>query len=229
MFESNRLEGNSFKTAAENQDREMTETPQNDAIEGRGVTPGAGRTKARIERAALNLFAARNIDAVTTREIAAASQVSEGAIYRHYPSKAALAETLFFTIHKRLAGAIAEAGAEHNGIDAQTRAIVNAYCQTADEDWALFSYHLFNAHRFLPGVDRKEAGSPDSPVAQVETIIATAMQKGDLPHGDAALKAAMALGVVLQAALHKLYGRVDGALSDHKPKLANAAIAVLHS
>ena len=52
-----------------------------------GVTEGAAGAKARIERAALGLFCARGVDAVTTREIAAASGVSEGALYRHYPSK----------------------------------------------------------------------------------------------------------------------------------------------
>ncbi len=192
----------------------------------RGVTAAPGSTKARIERAALTLFCARGIDAVTTREIAAASGVSEGALYRHFPSKEALGATMFFAIHQRLADEI-QAAAAGDGIEAQARAIVAAYTRVADEDWTLFSYHLLTTHRFLPFADassRKHAGNP---VALVEGVIADAMRCGDLPQGDAALKAAAALGVVLQTALHKIYGRVTGDLSPKQSTLAAAVIAVL--
>ena len=45
----------------------------------------------------------------------------------------------------------------------------------------------------------------------------------------AAIKMVMALGVVLQAALHKFYGRIEGALGLHRPALTSAVIAVLKS
>jgi len=196
---------------------------------GRGVTAADGTTKARIERAAICLFSERNIDAVTTREIAAESGVSEGAIYRHYSGKAELAQTLFFAIHKKLAEEIRAAGEAYDDIESQTRAIVGAYCKAADEDWALFSYHLLNAHHFLPGPGGRAKADADNPVAQVEKIVAAAMERGDLAKGAPALKAAMALGVVLQSALHKLYGRITGDLSKHERALANAALAVLQA
>jgi hypothetical protein len=54
----------------------------NDALPGapdpRGVTAVDGTAKARIERAALVLFAQNGVDAVSTREIASAAQVAEG-------------------------------------------------------------------------------------------------------------------------------------------------------
>ena len=198
-------------------------------MEKTGVTAAAGTTKARIERAALALFCAGGVDAVTTREIAAASGVSEGALYRHYPSKDALSITMFFAIHARLAEEVARAAMSAENIEDKARAIVAAYARTADEDWMLFSYHLLTAHRFLPYADKLSAAPTATPVAIVERVIAKAMQQGELPEGDAAMKAAAALGIVLQTAFHKIYGRVEGDLRSHEAPLARAVIAVLHS
>ncbi len=195
----------------------------------RGVTAADGTTKARIERAAITLFAEQGVDAVTTREIAAAAGVSEGALYRHYKSKAELAGTAFFAIHQRLAGAVRAAAEAHGSIEGQARAVVAAYCDAADEDWTLFSYHLLNTHRFLPTLPRGGKRETESPVAAVEQIIADAMARGETPKGDPDLKAAMALGVVLQTALHKFYGRIPGEMSAHRPALEAAVIAVLAS
>lgn len=196
-------------------------------LEQSGVTAAAGTTKARIERAALALFCARGIDAVTTREIAAASGVSEGALYRHYPSKDALSQTMFFAIHERLAEDVGRAAAGAERIEDKARAITAAYARVADEDWTLFSYHLLTTHRFLPYADK--AGEKTNIVAIVENVIAAAMENGELPEGDPAMKASAALGVVLQTALHKIYGRVKGDLKSHEPALARAVIAVLKS
>ena len=195
----------------------------------RGVTPNASATKARIERAALSLFAERGVDAVTTREIAAASGVSEGALYRHYPGKETLAETLFFTIHKRLANEIRVAAGSGGDVEAQARAIVATYCRIADEDWPLFCYHLLTTHRFLPHADEERRADPDNPVEAVETIIAMAMEQGALRPGDPAVKASMALGVVLQTALHKAYGRITAPLSAFTAPLSEGVVAVLKS
>lgn len=194
-----------------------------------GVTAAAGTTKARIERAALALFCERGVDAVTTREIAAASGVSEGALYRHYPSKDSLSITMFFAIHARLAEEVARAAVSAEAIEDKARAIVAAYARIADEDWTLFSYHLLTTHRFLPYADKSSPAHKATPVAIVERVIAAAIQRGELPEGDPAMKAAAALGVVLQTALHKIYGRVEGDLRSHEAPLARAVIAVLKS
>ena len=197
--------------------------------EPRGVTPDSSKTKAAIERAAVTLFAQKGVDAVTTREIAAASGVSEGALYRHYQGKEALAEALFYAIHQRLAREIRAAATNHDRLDAQARAIVAAYCKIADEDWTLFSYHLLATHRILPLPGNREADDDENPVAAIEEIVAGAMQRGDIPTGDVILAASMALGVMLQTALHKVYGRISGELTPHKNALSNAVVAVLNS
>ena len=193
------------------------------ATEDRGVTAKQGSTKARIERAALTLFAAQGVEGATTREIAAAAGVSEGALYRHFKGKEEIASCLFQAIHERLARLVREAGASADNIDDQAKAIVDAYCATAEDDWTLFSYHLLSMAHFLP-----TPPGGDDPVSATEDIIAAAMVRGELPKRDPQLLAAMALGVVLQPALHKVYGRLNEPLGAYADQFKRNIIAVLH-
>ncbi|MAP93680.1 MAG: TetR family transcriptional regulator, partial [Ponticaulis sp.] len=96
--------------------------------------------KPKIERAAVELFIAEGIDAATTRQIAERAGVSEGALYRHYKGKEELAETLFMEIHDRMSKLLIEAALAGNDLTTRVTAIVNAYCDLADEDWDLVCY-----------------------------------------------------------------------------------------
>lgn len=185
-----------------------------------GVTAGARDTRARIERAALDLFVARGVDAATTRDIAAAAGVSEGAIYRHFNGKDELALTIFLEIHTRLAALVRAAAARKPGLAAQTRAVVEAYCETADADFPLFAFHLLYAHRFMPTPE-----GVDNPVAAVEDIVMDAMKRREIPRRDPALAAGMALGVVLQTALQISYGRLAPPLSAYVADMTAGALA----
>ncbi|HJZ17361.1 MAG TPA: helix-turn-helix domain-containing protein, partial [Stellaceae bacterium] len=57
--------------------------------------------KTKVERAAVELFAANGFDGVSIADIATAAGVSQGALYRHYPSKEELAWALFSTAYLR--------------------------------------------------------------------------------------------------------------------------------
>jgi len=61
----------------------------------------------------------------------------------------------------------------------------------------------------------------------VRDVIEAAMAAGEIPRRDADLAAAAAIGVVMQPATYKVYGRFTGALSDHARFFADAARAVL--
>ncbi|MDZ7626835.1 MAG: TetR/AcrR family transcriptional regulator [Parvularculaceae bacterium] len=196
--------------------------PETEKAYPRGVTAGARSTRARIERAALDLFVARGVDAATTRDIAAAAGVSEGAIYRHFDGKDELASAIFLEIHGRLASLVREAASRKPDFAAQARAIVEAYCATADADFPLFKFHLLYAHRFMPTPE-----GIDNPVAAVEDIIAGAVKRREIPRWDPALAAGIALGIVLQTALQISYGRLQGPLSDYVDNMVAAALAAL--
>lgn len=180
-------------------------------------------TKARLERAALTLFVARGVAETTTKEIAMAASVAEGTIYRYFPSKEQLALDLFLRHHQGLAEALAEAQRPAKGLRAKIEAIVRCYCEWADRDWTLFAYHLLNQHSFLIQVPDGAA----NPVTVVRDVISQAMKAGEIPRRNVDLVAASAIGVVMQAATYKVYGRFTGDLSDHVRFFADAAWAVL--
>lgn len=180
-------------------------------------------TKARLERAALTLFVARGVAETTTKEIAMAASVAEGTIYRYFPSKEQLALDLFLRHHQGLAEALAEAQRPAKGLRAKIEAIVRCYCEWADRDWTLFAYHLLNQHFFLIQVPDGMA----NPVTVVRDVISQAMKAGEIPKRNVELAAASAIGVVMQAATYKVYGRFTGDLSDHVRFFADAAWAVL--
>jgi AcrR family transcriptional regulator len=180
-------------------------------------------TKARLERAALTLFVARGVAETTTKEIAMAASVAEGTIYRYFPSKEQLALDLFLRHHQGLAEALADAQRPAKALRAKIEAIVRCYCEWADRDWTLFAYHLLNQHSFLIQVPDGMA----NPVTVVRDVISQAMKAGEIPRRNVDLAAASAIGVVMQAATYKVYGRFTGDLSDHVRFFADAAWAVL--
>jgi len=187
--------------------------------------PRARNARPKIERAALKLFIHEGVDAATTREIAEKAGVSEGALYRHYKGKDQLALSLFMETHNRLGQMMHEALSGSGTLEEKIQAAVRAYCELADEDFLLFSFHLVSLNRYLPYDKRRD----DDPVSITERIIDSLMQEGALPKGDPALKAAMALGVVMQAGQNKIYNRLPGPLTQHAPALARAVVAVLKS
>jgi AcrR family transcriptional regulator len=179
--------------------------------------------KERIDAAAIELFVHMGVDAATTKLIAKAAAVSEGAIYRHYASKDELALTLFMAAHRRLSGLVEAAAAGERDIRAKADAIVRAYCQAADENWPLFTFHMLSMHRFL----RFYQEDGRDPVSVVETLLKRAMMDAELPPADPRVLAAMAIGVIVQTAQNKAYGRFDAPMSAHAPLMSAAVQAVL--
>ena len=185
--------------------------------------PRARNARPKIIRAALKLFVKEGIDAATTREIAEEAGVSEGALYRHYKGKDELAIALFMETHNRLAQMIGEALNVDGTLEDKVRSVVTAYCTLADEDWLLFSFHLVSLNRYLPHDTKRQ----DDPVSVTEHMIQAMMDDGTIPKGDAALITAMALGVIMQPGLNKIYNRLPGPFSQHIDAFTRAIMAIL--
>ena len=206
------------------------EAPVYDLDTSRGVNATDGSTKAKIERAALVLFTERGVDGVSVKEVAAQAGISDGAMYRYYPSKYKLAHELMLTIHNRLTELVRSIAGTDQSFDDKIKAIVTTYCALADDDWQLFSYHLMHLHHFpelfAPGqVERKI----DSAAQTCAEILETAMTDGDIPTGNVELLASMVLGMVIQAAQAKAYQRLNGPLSIYVNEFERSILAVLRA
>ena len=176
-----------------------------------------------MERAAVDLFAANGFDGVSIADIAAAAGVSQGALYRHYPSKEELAWVLFSTAYLRTGkelDRIRTGGAE---FEAAVTAMIAHFCALYDEDPALFRFMLITQHGFLP---RIPSGSR-TPADAVADLVGDAVAKNRLKPIDPPLGAAVIMGVILQSATFHIYGRLGGSLGARAPTLARAAIAAV--
>lgn len=185
--------------------------------------PRARNARPKIERAALKLFVNDGVDASTTREIADEAGVSEGALYRHYKGKDELALALFMETHNRLSAMLQDALFAPGSLEDKVRRAVTAYCQIADDDWLMFSFHLVSLNRFLPHDTKRE----DDPVTVLENLLGLMMENGNIPKGDPAIIAAMCLGVVMQAGQNKIYNRLPGPFSQHVDAFVRAIMAIL--
>lgn len=184
--------------------------------------PRHSDTKHKIARAALDLFITKGVTETTTREIAQSAGVAEGSIYRHYESKEALAWELFRNHFQHLALSLDAAQRPHDSLRDKAEAIVRTWCRLAEEDWSLFTYYLLVQHRHLARI-----ADEDNPVQVLRRVIADAMERGEIPARDVETMTGMALGVVMQPAIHRIYTGQDSNLSENADLFVRAVWTVL--
>jgi len=195
----------------------------------RGISAPNGSTKARIERAALVLFVERGVDGVAVREIAAKVGITDAAIYRHFKSKADLAESLMLAIHEQLTDLVRDVGAKDVSFREKVTHLVNNYCAAADDDWDLFTYHLLHLYHFAHLFSGESSSHVRrvGPISVCANMLKQAVDDGEIAPGNTQLLASMVLGIVLQAASAKAHLRLRGPLSIYAPEFDKAVWAVL--
>jgi AcrR family transcriptional regulator len=170
------------------------------------VLPTRGaRTQEKIEQATLALFAEKGVDRTTIGDIARAAGIAEGTIYRHYPSKEELIWQLFSRNYLRLAGQLDALQAARQGLRAKLSAMVGLFCSLYQQDPDMFRFLLLVQHGQLERVTPEM----QTPVTVLKAVIEAAIARGEIPRQDAQLATAMVLGIVLQVAVFKVYGRID--------------------
>lgn len=182
-------------------------------------------TREKIETAAIRLFAERGFDGTSMRDIAKEVGVSEAALYRHISGKEALGREVFLSRYAALAADLALIIDSPQSFPDRLGQVVTLFCQRFEDDTALFRFLLLSQHRFLTDVPPHEGNVVDT----LERMVAAAMAAGDAAPGNSALSAAMMLGVVLQGAVFRLYGRLPTPLPGHAAAITTAALAVLRS
>lgn len=176
-------------------------------------------TRARIEAAALSLFASRGVDGASMRDIAGAVGVTEGALYRHFASKDELARALFLSRYGALARGVEAIRASRPDFAGRLDALVGMFAAAFDDDPAGFAYVLVSQHEHLRNLP---AASPDNAVEALGRVFSDAMAAGEIPEADVALVTALALGLMVQPAIFRIYGRLAAPPSAHAATIAAA-------
>ena len=148
----------------------------------------------KILEAALRCFAEKGYEGTTIRHIAAAAGVTEGAIYRHYPTKEAVAQSLFTHYLTLLANQLQEIAQSEQSVKARLQLIVQSLLDQYRENPAAATFVLLRQHNFMPNL-------PPGFVYPLE-IVEAVMKEGQAAKlvraGKPNLLAAILLGSVLQ-------------------------------
>jgi len=182
------------------------------------MVPRGARTQEKIEQVALALFAEKGVDRTTIGDIARAAGIAEGTIYRHYAGKEELIWQLFSHNYLRLAAQLDSLQAARQGLHAKLAVMVGMFCSLFEQDPDLFRFLLLVQHGQLDRVTEEM----QTPGSVLKGVIEAAMARGEIAERDAEVASAMVLGMVLQVAVAKVYGRVTRPLDDFAEQLAEA-------
>lgn len=181
-------------------------------------------TRERIEQTAMGLFVTQGISETTIRAIAQGAGVAEGALYRHYPGKDELIHALFSRHYAAFAHRLDALQRAHAHTRDKLAAMIEECCRVFDEDPVLFRFLLLVQHHSLQRVE-----GPDSPVEVVRRVLAQGMERGEIAKGDADLAAALVMGIIIQPATFKTYGRIPGPMRPLGARLTAACWHVLQA
>src|ERR1700719_4305490 len=134
--------------------------------------PRSAGVKTKVERAAVDLFAANGFDGVSIADIATAAGVSQGALYRHYPSKEELAWALFSTAYLRTGAELDRIRTREAEFEAAVGALIAHSCALLDEDPPLFRFMLLTQHGFLPRIPSASRAPVDPIAGRVSDAVA---------------------------------------------------------
>jgi AcrR family transcriptional regulator len=179
-------------------------------------------TRERIEQTAMALFVAKGVAETTIRDLAQGAGIAEGALYRHYRSKDDLIHELFSRHYAAFAQSLDKLQAGFTTTRDKLAAMIAEYCRVFDADPVLFRFLLLVQHHSLPRV-----GGPKSPVVVVRRVLDEGMARGEIAAGDIDLATALVLGVILQPATFKTYGRLPGPMTPLAETLTNACWKLL--
>ncbi|OEJ66530.1 TetR/AcrR family transcriptional regulator [Magnetovibrio blakemorei] len=180
-------------------------------------------TKEKIKRAALELFVQKGVDAGGMRDIATASNITEGAIYRHFKGKDDLIWQLFADNFSGFATTLNDLQNEQNTLAGKIDAMVRGFCRFYDDDETLFRFLLLVQHGQLAKVSE----DMQNPIDIVQGVLQGGIEAGEIGGASAQEATAWLFGIVLQTATFHIYGRLSGPMTKRADALSQACLAVL--
>ncbi len=157
-----------------------------------------------IYNAALKLFGEKGLAETSIRDIARQASVSEGSMYRHWPSKLALGWDIYKTNLEQLADLIQLRLRDAHTPSQQVRAVVATFYELFDDDPSLFRFLLLNQHELWPRLDETR----DNPVHLWEQLVRQWWTEGNHHAVSLVLMTSITLGMILQPAVSCIYGTI---------------------
>ncbi len=183
----------------------------------------SAHSRDRIKHEAMRLFVEHGVDAVSMRDIADAAGMKAPSLYAHFRSREELIGDLFFASYAEYGRLLADAVANHHGCRNQIAAMVRIICALHAKDELLFNFLLLTQH----GPLRQVPSDDSNPVEVICRCIANDMTNGEIPKRDPNLIAAAIIGVVVQSATFRLYGRLTNGLADHSGDIVDICLRIV--
>jgi AcrR family transcriptional regulator len=180
-----------------------------------------------ILEAALGAFAELGYDATRVKHIAQRAGVSEAALYRHHPSKEAVATALFATHMRALSDALrAVADDRALPVAERVRQLARVSLERRRTDPAAHAFLLGHTGRFIGALP---ADFP-YPIRIVERLVAEGQDDGSVRSGPVRVLASLVLGCMSYPAIvaqHAAPGTIDLADPAAVDVIADGAWAVI--
>lgn len=178
-----------------------------------------------IEDVALRLFAERGVADVSTRELADACGIGESALYRHMKSKEELARRVFKAAYLEFSRELRQAIAAGEGdFRAEIMAITGTIYQAFDRDPLLLRFLVLRQHDNIAFLDL----GTDNPVLVVQGAVARAVGKKVIPNLEVEHALSITMGIILQALINTVYGRIKTPVAPLAPIMAAAVLRALN-
>ncbi|MEZ7196047.1 TetR/AcrR family transcriptional regulator [Pseudodesulfovibrio karagichevae] len=160
-----------------------------------------------IENAAIHLFATKGLAQTTVKDIASEAGVTEGALYRHYPGKNAMAWQLFCREIEKFSVELGTRMFEQGAglvvrLESSIRFIFEYYAKYPVQ----FAFILLTQHGFP---EEKILDVASNPVDMVERFVDEAVRADEIPAMNSKLASGLILGLVLQVMVMHRYDRIE--------------------
>ena len=173
----------------------------------------------KVQDAALALFVQKGVKVTTIKDIARSAGVSEGALYRHWPSKEHLAADLFATEYSVMSHTLRKAAGTGAAPERLRRIIREAFrmVETAP-DRARFL--LLSQHDALPLVPNGQ----ETPVDVIGGVVTDGIEEGSIIRADAEALAHIVIGAIVLNVQAHVYGRQKTPLTTLTDTIADAIL-----
>jgi len=165
-----------------------------------------------MEETAMELFATKGLARTTVRDIAGKANVSEGALYRHWPGKNDMAWQLYHREVRLFAELLRPYLDSGDGsLPARLTEAVRLIYGFYQDNPVRFAFILLTQHGFP---SERMVDEDADPFRMVSEFVAEEMRCGRIPVDDPQMLAALVMGAVLQPLIMHRYGHLDVAPVD---------------